>query len=240
MKKIFIFFIIIFIKVTNVSAEYIIFVDNSYIQQYRGKIGRWELIESKDLLNFFAGKYKINIKDIYDVNRGNIVGDYMFIPYSADYLGRLQVEGKDRNTALTYNEDEFIWPVEDIDRITSTFGMRWGQFHNGIDLPKTKGTPVLSASDGMVALTGYDSGYGNSILIEGRNNLFTRYSHNSVLLVKKGEFVRAGQIIALLGSTGNSTGNHLHFEILYKNIPLNPLHFLPHRDKIEFMPFSKY
>jgi murein DD-endopeptidase MepM/ murein hydrolase activator NlpD len=87
----------------------------------------------------------------------------------------------------------------------------------------------------MVLSTVYAGGYGLTVEIEHRNNYTTKYAHLSVMFVKKGEFVKKGQLIALVGTTGNSTGPHLHFEIRSNDIPLDPLDFLPRRDSIKIL-----
>jgi murein DD-endopeptidase MepM/ murein hydrolase activator NlpD len=119
------------------------------------------------------------------------------------------------------SESGFIWPLNDVSRITSAFGMRTGQLHVGIDLPAYKGTPIVAAMDGCVEYAHYEPRYGKLICIGHRDNFNTRYSHNSEIFVKKGDF------IGYVASTGHSTGNHLHFEIRFKDIPLNPIDFLP-------------
>ncbi len=230
------FFVIFFIVISLNSgyAKEKVFIDNWDIQQYRGQLGQWKLIGSKKILRYYAKKYKVTLSRISKLKGGRLLNEeYVFIPFSKEYLKELAAKGIKRNFVYK-SKSEYIWPVEGIDRITSAFGMRWGTFHNGVDLPKRKGTPVIAAMDGKVISASYSGGYGNSIYVECRNNFYTRYSHNSVMLVKKGDYIRKGQIIAFLGSTGNSTGNHLHFEIRYKNIPLNPLDFLPPKKELYY------
>ncbi len=211
-----------------------VIIDNWDFHQYKGKLGLWKLIESKNHLRFILKKYKSTYRDFYSINgRRFDYNSYLFIPYSENSIRELKKKNLKRKS-VNVSRDQFIWPIEGVDRITSAFGMRWGVFHNGVDLPKRKGTPVVAAMDGIVIESGYSGGYGNTISVQCRNRIFTRYSHNSVLLVKKGDLVRKGQVIAFVGSTGNSTGNHLHFEIRYKNIPLNPLDFLPKRENITY------
>jgi murein DD-endopeptidase MepM/ murein hydrolase activator NlpD len=209
-------------------------IDNWDVHQYRGNPGLWKLIESKNHLRAALKKYGTSYKDFYSLNGRNFkYNSYLFIPYSMSYLKELKKKNLKRKI-VNVSRDQFIWPIAEVDRISSPFGMRWGVFHNGVDLPKRRGTPVIAAMDGIVIESAYSGGYGNTISIQCRNNIFTRYSHNSVLLVKKGDLVKKGQVIAFVGSTGNSTGNHLHFEIRYKNIPLNPLDFLPKKENITY------
>jgi murein DD-endopeptidase MepM/ murein hydrolase activator NlpD len=97
---------------------------------------------------------------------------------------------------------------------TSGYGKRWGKLHKGIDIAAPVGTPIYAAQDGVVISSGWNSGgYGNLIKIEHPNKEITLYAHNSSNLVKKGDIVTQGQVIATMGSTGFSTGPHLHFEI---------------------------
>lgn len=106
----------------------------------------------------------------------------------------------------------YIWPVQGV--LTSGFGPRWGRMHNGIDIAGPIGTPIQAAADGVVVSSGWnDGGYGNLVKIQHANGSVTLYAHNQKNLVSSGQQVRQGQIIAELGSTGNSTGPHCHFEI---------------------------
>jgi lipoprotein NlpD len=121
----------------------------------------------------------------------------------------------------------FRWPL-DRPQIGSPFGARGGRPHEGIDLPAPIGTPVYAAGDGQVVYAG-DAirGYGNLIVVQHAGDLLTVYAHNSVLLVRQGERVTAGQRVALVGQSGHATGSHLHFEVRQGQIPRDPLTFLP-------------
>jgi murein DD-endopeptidase MepM/ murein hydrolase activator NlpD len=119
----------------------------------------------------------------------------------------------------------FIWPVNG--RLTSRFGPRWGSFHAGIDLAAPTGTPIKASKDGIVAFAGWMGGYGNMILIDHGGGHTTGYGHQSRLAVRKGQYVDQGQIIGYVGSTGHSTGPHLHFEVRVNGVARNPLNYLP-------------
>ena len=118
-----------------------------------------------------------------------------------------------------------MWPIRG--RINSYYGMRWGSFHTGIDIAGDTGDPYVAAAAGKVVAAGWDGGYGKMILIDHGNGVMTRYAHSSTLLVSVGQQVTKGQTIGLVGSTGNTTGPHLHFEIISNGSTLNPLSYLP-------------
>ncbi|WDS35715.1 M23 family metallopeptidase [Pseudoxanthomonas sp.] len=116
--------------------------------------------------------------------------------------------------------------------ITSGFGSRadpfggGGERHKGIDFKASVGDPVLAVADGVVSFAGVRSGYGNVIEVDHGNGYVTRYAHNSRLVVKPGDLVRAGQTVAKAGSTGRSTGAHVHFEVWEDGRVVNPRKFL--------------
>ena len=122
--------------------------------------------------------------------------------------------------------------------ITSGFGGRadpFGggtQFHKGIDFEADVGDPVLAVADGVVSYAGVRSGYGNVVEIDHGNGYVTRYAHNSRLERQVGDLVRAGQEIAKAGSTGRSTGAHVHFEVWQDGVVVNPRKFLGHNDAL--------
>ena len=116
--------------------------------------------------------------------------------------------------------------------ITSGFGGRanpiggGGQFHKGIDFEADVGDPVLGVADGVVSFAGIKGGYGNVVDVDHGNGYITRYAHNSRLVVKVGDLVRVGQEVAKAGSTGRSTGAHVHFEVWENGRVVNPRKFL--------------
>lgn len=110
--------------------------------------------------------------------------------------------------------------------ITSHFGPRWGRFHYGIDVSSPLGTPVHAYKSGTVVFTGYDPILGNLVTISHGNDLVTRYGHGKTILVTAGQTVSAGDVIALSGNSGYSTGPHVHFEIRRKGVAMDPLQYL--------------
>jgi len=125
--------------------------------------------------------------------------------------------------------DGYTWPARGT--LTSGYGWRWGRMHRGIDVAGPVGTPIVAAADGTVERAGWNSGgYGNLVDIRHPDGSMTRYAHNSRILVRAGQQVRQGQQIAEMGSTGRSTGPHLHFEIhLPGQGTVNPIAHLPSR-----------
>ena len=123
----------------------------------------------------------------------------------------------------------YIWPAKGV--FTSGYGWRWGRMHKGIDIAAPVGTPIVAVADGQVISAGWNSGgYGNLVKIKHFNGSISLYAHNSKILVRNGEWVKQGQQIAKMGSTGFSTGPHLHFEIHTKGKKaVNPVALLPKR-----------
>jgi len=116
------------------------------------------------------------------------------------------------------------WPVSG--PVTSPFGMRWGRMHEGIDIGVPSGTPVAAAGTGTVIYAGWMEGYGNLVAIDHGGGLATAYGHNTSVTVSVGQQVTAGTIIAYSGSTGHSTGPHVHFEVRVNGTPVDPLGYL--------------
>jgi murein DD-endopeptidase MepM/ murein hydrolase activator NlpD len=123
----------------------------------------------------------------------------------------------------------YVWPAQGT--LTSGYGWRWGRMHRGIDIAGPVGTPIMAAASGVVVRSGWNSGgYGNLVDIRHADGSLTRYAHNSRLLVREGQQVRQGQQIAEMGSTGYSTGPHVHFEVHLPNTgTVNPMAHLPGR-----------
>jgi murein DD-endopeptidase MepM/ murein hydrolase activator NlpD len=118
----------------------------------------------------------------------------------------------------------FIWPVRGT--LTSAFGPRWGRMHEGIDIAGPSGTPIAAAAAGKVIVAGWSGGYGNLVVIDHGGGMSTAYAHNSTIAVSVGQQVGQGSVIAGMGTTGNSTGVHSHFEVRVNGSAVDPMGYL--------------
>lgn len=209
-------------------------VDDDNVQEYKGKLGRWVFVPNKTKLTAVTREFSANDADVSNLNPGiqKFTNRYCFIPFGKEYIDKLSEKGIER-CVLSASPDQFIWPVGEVIRISSVLGFRGHEFHTGVDIPAPRGAIIRASMEGQVIAEGYQGGYGNMLDIQHRNGFITRYGHNTVVLVKKGDFVKKGQVIALAGSTGRSTGPHCHFEILCNTIPLDPLDFMPDVSKVQ-------
>jgi murein DD-endopeptidase MepM/ murein hydrolase activator NlpD len=118
----------------------------------------------------------------------------------------------------------FIWPVTGT--LTSPYGWRWGRMHQGIDVATRTGTPIAAASSGTVMVAGWRGAYGQLVVIDHGDGVSTAYAHQSAIGVSVGQSVDQGTIIGAVGSTGSSTGPHLHFEVRINGAATDPLPYL--------------
>lgn len=154
------------------------------------------------------------------------------LQYSRDRLGYIRQAIEERNAYNAYLASiaavtPSIWPTEG--DVSSPYGMRWGgsDYHPGIDIANDYGTPIVAAADGYVTAAGWDSGgYGNKVDINHGHGMRTRYGHAQSVIVSAGEEVKRGQVIAYMGSTGFSTGPHLHYEVNINGEDVNPFNYM--------------
>jgi murein DD-endopeptidase MepM/ murein hydrolase activator NlpD len=148
-------------------------------------------------------------------------------------LEELERKRKEENVKLVYDGGKMSWPLPGYSRISSKFGYRThpvtGQkqsFHSGIDIPAPTGTKIIAAYDGQVAWAYRHSTAGNWIGIDHGNGIFTIYMHMSAFIAREGQYVKKGDVIGLVGSTGRSTGPHLHFGIRVNGEYIQPLNYV--------------
>ena len=123
-------------------------------------------------------------------------------------------------------DGELCWPLPGHTYISCNFGdddAFGNSGHRGTDIPAPEGTPILAAHGGTVIISGWNNSYGNQVLLDNGAGLSTRYAHMTAAAVSAGETVTAGQVIGYVGNTGDSTGFHLHFEVMQNGVRVNPL-----------------
>ncbi len=188
------------------------------------------IVKKGESLSKIASRLKVNLPNLIKINQIKnpdlvYVGQKLVIPSSG--------QTREYQLASRSNAISYIWPIQG--RITSEYGWRIHpvyqrrEFHTGIDIAVPIGCPVYAAAAGQVIYSGYLGGYGNLVILKHRDNSKTYYGHNIELLVKKGDIIKKGKVIALSGSTGVSTGPHLHFEIRINGKHCNPLNYLNQR-----------
>ena len=156
---------------------------------------------------------------------------YRFTQYQRDILQQLLSEEMRPSLlalcgGIAVADGELCWPLPGHTYISCHFGEvdAFGNAgHRGTDIPAPEGTPILAAHSGTVLVSGWNDSYGNQVLLDNGAGLSTRYAHMTQTAVTAGEAVTAGQVIGYVGSTGDSTGNHLHFEVMQNGVRMNPL-----------------
>lgn len=192
-------------------------------KEIQPEVGFWHIFKQGDTLENIATRYSVSSKiiqkknDIYDA-KDLIPGMNIFIP-GVRHIAKISKKPTPRL--------QFIWPAKGV--ISSGFGTRHQKKHDGIDITRDQGREILASANGTVEYNGWKKGYGKVIIISHKNSFKTLYAHNQTLYVSKGQFVKQGQKIAYMGSTGRSSGIHLHFEIQKNGVPKNPLRYLPIR-----------
>jgi murein DD-endopeptidase MepM/ murein hydrolase activator NlpD len=142
---------------------------------------------------------------------------------SNELAAKIQAAQAGRSSS-TPSSAGLIWPVSG--PVTSPFGWRWGRMHEGIDIGVGSGTPIHAAAAGTIIYCGWESGYGNLVVIDHGGNLATAYGHQSAIAVACGQQVAQGQVIGYVGCTGHCFGPHLHFEVRINGAPVDPMGYL--------------
>lgn len=148
-------------------------------------------------------------------------------PAASDAPGTATTAEPARTSPVTAQDAQVEWtPMLDRITITSLFGPRWGRNHNGVDFDAVTGDPVYAAYPGTVVYAGWESGFGNLVVIDHGDGVETYYAHNSEVVVAEGDYVDGGGQIANAGNTGHSFGSHVHFEVHVNGEPVEPLEYL--------------
>ncbi len=218
-------------KVEEIEKHKIQYKILSKQQEVKQEIINMSILEKQKLIEeseFYAEKYANEVKKYEDEAKEikkQIIEEEI-------RLAQLAKENQDAKDALSYTGGKLGWPVPGITKLSSYFGKRIDPFskkettHYGIDIPAPVGTKIVAAESGVVIRANYSSSYGYVVIISHGSGLNTLYAHNSKLLVKADDIVSRGDEIALAGSTGFSTGPHLHFETLINGVRKDPMPFL--------------
>lgn len=189
--------------------------------------GQTVTVASGDTLWSIARRYGVDADELAATNgivdtRNLRIGTVLTVPVSPAPRAARPVTDLASRSLKTIS---LIWPL--IGAITSGFGWRGGEFHHGLDIAGNIGDKIRAALAGTVVLSGWgNSIYGRMVKIDHGNGLETVYAHTSRNLVKEGEYVQAGEVIAEVGATGNASGPHVHFEVREKGKAVNPERFL--------------
>ena len=196
-----------------------------------------------------AKAYDVNQRELMRVNRisdpteipigkslwipgARFVKKVSIAPQRTSYAKKQKTSGKikQKQTYVPYFPNKgYIWPVEG-GVITSKYGTRSNKKHDGLDIGAPTGRKIFTVQSGIVLFSGYGpTGYGKLVIVKHNKRVLSVYAHCSKILVRKGQRVTKGQVIAKVGSTGRSTGPHLHFEVRVDRKPQNPLKYIPNQ-----------
>ncbi len=185
---------------------------------------RVHIIRPGETLWDIARNYNVDLNELQRLNSNkqacNLkIGDPIKLPHNSAQVAFSESVKPSRSIV-----SRFVWPIRGT--ITSKYGWRSSGFHHGLDIAGDLGDPVQAAAGGVVSFTGYISLYGNTVIIDHPNGKQTLYAHLNETKIKSGDRVARGAIIATVGSTGRSTGPHLHFEIKQGDTREDPLVYL--------------
>jgi murein DD-endopeptidase MepM/ murein hydrolase activator NlpD len=185
---------------------------------------RDDLAASKGKLENSRSRKKASLASLTASERADASEIDALEEVSAELTAKIQAAQSHSTVQRTVSAAGLIWPVSA--PVTSPFGWRWGRLHQGIDLGAAYGTPIAAAAAGTVIWAGWLGGYGNLTVIDHGGGLATAYGHQSRIVVSVGQSVAQGEIIGYVGSTGHSTGPHLHFEVRVNGEAVDPLGYL--------------
>jgi murein DD-endopeptidase MepM/ murein hydrolase activator NlpD len=193
------------------------------VRVHQARVLRDELMASKGALVDAQSQKKADLASLSEQERADAGEIDSLQAVSAELAAKIQA-AQAHSTVQRTGSGQLSWPVSA--PITSPFGWRWGRMHEGIDLGAAYGTPIAAAGSGTVIYAGWLGGYGNLTVIDHGGGLATAYGHQSRIAVSVGQQVAGGEIIGYVGSTGHSTGPHLHFEVRVNGQAVDPLGYL--------------
>jgi murein DD-endopeptidase MepM/ murein hydrolase activator NlpD len=226
----------------NISAETLMWANNMELNPDLLRLGQeltvlpvngvYHSVEKNDTVESIAKKYKVAPADIlsFPLNGLNAknpsiqVGQKLIVPGGTKpaVVRQVQVYTGAIPAKASHGTGRFVWPT------SGSISQAFKPLHQAIDIGSYTGAPVKASDSGYVVASGWSNvGYGNYVVIDHGNGFQTLYGHLSRILVNAGESVAQGTVIGLVGSTGNSTGPHLHFELHQSGVPRNPFGFLP-------------
>ena len=185
------------------------------------KSGKYIFVKNYTDFKQIAKNIDYSINELKSINPSynSAHASWVFVPMKPGFL--------EKYDGIKFDGIDLLWPVPASNVISSEFGERWGKSHEGIDIPAKTGTVILAAEGGKVIFSGNSlKSYGKMIIIKHKEEFFTVYAHANRLHVSKGDTVSRGQVIANVGTTGRSTGPHLHFELRKNTKALNPKRYI--------------
>lgn len=196
--------------------------------------GTYHVVTAGETLFRIGKAYGISYQELARVNgikdAGQIrVGQRIFVPGATRPLPVETITPTEPAPAAPIlpepEFDTFLWPVNGM--INSGFGPRGSSFHDGVDIAALQGTPIVAIEGGEVIYSDQLRGYGNMVILRHAGGIVSVYAHNEANLVREGQTVARGEVVAKVGSTGRVSGPHLHFEIRRNNVAEDPLRYLP-------------
>lgn len=188
---------------------------------------RDQLITTQGQLESARGEQQETLEDVQQTEEEYVAEADALAAVSGELAAKIQASQSSSAGAApspAAGTGAYIWPCSG--SVTSSFGWRWGRMHEGLDIGCSYGAPAYASAAGTVIVAGWMGGYGNLVVIDHGNGVATAYAHNSSVAVSPGQAVGQGQVIAYIGSTGNSTGPHSHFEVRVGGSPVDPLGYL--------------
>jgi murein DD-endopeptidase MepM/ murein hydrolase activator NlpD len=195
------------------------------------------VVKAKENLFRIGKAYDVDYRRLARINRiadptQIRIGQRIFIPWATRQLpveiitpSKVTLKRPLKPKPRGKGRNGFVWPIRG--KVTSKFGRRGKSFHDGVDVSAPKGTPIRAIQKGTVLFSDKLRGYGNIVIIRHPGRFVSVYAHNRKNLARKGQRVAKGQVIGEVGSTGRTTGSHLHLEIRKGNVAQNPLYYLP-------------